>query len=284
MGIPYGQHVNRWRRSCRAGLPQRCSCPASRAFVWAASRSRLPGPALESWRPGESLKSCPVRWDAPPLQSLVVHQRLDFVHQLTCYLQDMLDVMTLGHLCGSDTCYRNTPCNVWIQRPSRIHQNHKKRTKTRSRTRLVLLQFLHWHWVFLRSTLFINMSTNSTDPDLVYIVFMFTLLVWSWLQWWGQVLTCLLAGVCKDYCGRMRRRTHYTRAVQLTFPRGNLLLGLNQQSFQKSTTWFLKANQEESGYVAGSDVTEFVQSAVALRVFYPLGSNRPWPWKWPFEP
>lgn len=33
------------------------------------------------------------------LLSLVVHQGLDFVHQLTSYLQDMLDVVTLGHLC-----------------------------------------------------------------------------------------------------------------------------------------------------------------------------------------
>lgn len=35
-------------------------------------------------------------------QLLVVHQRLDFVHQLTCYLQDVLDIVPLGHFCGSD--------------------------------------------------------------------------------------------------------------------------------------------------------------------------------------
>lgn len=45
----------------------------------------------------------PLSSPPPPLWSLVVHQRLDLVHQLTCYLQDMLDIMTLSHLCGTDT-------------------------------------------------------------------------------------------------------------------------------------------------------------------------------------
>lgn len=38
-----------------------------------------------------------------PPQSLVVHQRLDLVHQLPCDLQDVLDVVTLGHFCGMCT-------------------------------------------------------------------------------------------------------------------------------------------------------------------------------------
>lgn len=63
----------------------------------------------------------------PRQQSLVVHQRLDFVHQLTRNLQDVLDIMTLGHLCGSDTwggkrvkkC--TTTAKAWNWRFLRIH-------------------------------------------------------------------------------------------------------------------------------------------------------------------
>lgn len=38
-----------------------------------------------------------------PLQSLVVHQRLDLVHKLPRDLQDVLDVVALGHFCGMCT-------------------------------------------------------------------------------------------------------------------------------------------------------------------------------------
>lgn len=52
----------------------------------------------------EAWKNCPSeggKEDAPLLLllSLVVHQRLDFVHQLTSYLQDVLDIVALSHLC-----------------------------------------------------------------------------------------------------------------------------------------------------------------------------------------
>lgn len=48
-GIPCGQkvNVNSRRRSSRAGLPQRCSCPTPGASSWAESRPGLPGSALD---------------------------------------------------------------------------------------------------------------------------------------------------------------------------------------------------------------------------------------------
>lgn len=51
---------------------------------------------VEAWK--NSCLSKGRKEDTSLLLSLV-HQRLDFVHQLTSYLQDMLDVVTLGHLC-----------------------------------------------------------------------------------------------------------------------------------------------------------------------------------------
>lgn len=82
-------NVNRWRLSSRAG-------PAAlgREETWTCSVRDV----------SASASSHPPLHPPLPLRcSLVVHQRLDFVHQLTCYLQDVLDIVTLGHFCGSDT-------------------------------------------------------------------------------------------------------------------------------------------------------------------------------------
>lgn len=103
MGIPRGQrgHVNRLRLISRAGPPQRCSgttpggpSPGQRADL--DSLDQLwEGGGLEKLSEGGK-EDVPL---LPLLPSLVVHQGLDFVHQLASYLQDMLDVVTLSHLC-----------------------------------------------------------------------------------------------------------------------------------------------------------------------------------------
>ena len=113
-------NVNRLRLSSSARLPQQSSCSTPRPSFGQGGALDLLwiGGGLETlsegWRRaecpvwlGSSLPPPPPHLPPPPpplpLQSLVVHQRLDFVHKLASYLQDVLDVMTLGHLCGSDT-------------------------------------------------------------------------------------------------------------------------------------------------------------------------------------
>lgn len=100
-------NVNRSRPSSGARPPQQCSWPHYQGLHLGKWR---PGPLL--WKQslggrsgGDSSMACilPLLLLHLLLQSLVVHQRLDFVHQLTCNLQDMLHIMTLSHFCGLDT-------------------------------------------------------------------------------------------------------------------------------------------------------------------------------------
>lgn len=72
------------------------------------------GRKCSSFQQGQtlSLRILPFLFLPSSSQLLVVHQRLDFVHQLTCYLQDMLDIVPLSHFCGSDRLLER-PLPIW---------------------------------------------------------------------------------------------------------------------------------------------------------------------------
>lgn len=109
MGIPRGQ-----KGTCKQTEAKLQSWATSGA-LWNHTRGLHLG-REHTWTPWinsgkvEAWKNCLSEGgkEDTSLLSLVVHQGLDFVHQLTCYLQDMLDVVTLGHLCRSDRCLSGT--------------------------------------------------------------------------------------------------------------------------------------------------------------------------------
>lgn len=96
-------HVNRLRLISGAGPPQGALWPHARGLHLGREQTWTPwinSGKVEAWE--KLCLSEGGKEDAPLvplLPSLVVHQRLDFVHQLTSYLQDVVDVVTLGHFC-----------------------------------------------------------------------------------------------------------------------------------------------------------------------------------------
>lgn len=106
--VPWAFHV---KGNVNRSGPSSNSRPIPGAFIWRKGTPRPPavawvsgGRKCSSFQQGQtlSLRILPFLFLPSSSQLLVVHQRLDFVHQLTCYLQDMLDIVPLSHFCGSD--------------------------------------------------------------------------------------------------------------------------------------------------------------------------------------
>lgn len=114
--VPWAFHVKgNVNRSGRAPTAAPGPSPGEKgrldhpAVAWVSG-----GRKCSSFQQGQtlSLRILPFLFLPSSSQLLVVHQRLDFVHQLTCYLQDMLDIVPLSHFCGSDRLLER-PLPIW---------------------------------------------------------------------------------------------------------------------------------------------------------------------------